>query len=391
MKPDTLQNIVPSKGSFMASSAAESAAASPSLRVLYLVDSMRVGGKERQICELLKSLNGGSVEAMVVTMGAEQFYVADIQKLGVPLIYLLRRVRWDPTILARLWSILRNFRPHVIHTNSEMAMTYAWPLARLMGIRIVNATIRNAFSEQGPRWEWHKLMLRLADARVANSNAGFASRGLLSSSPRNYVIYNGFDMKRAQPSGNGNGELRAKAGNRKIVGMIAEFSDYKDFPTFIRAALSILSHRDDVMFVAVGGGKNLEACRAMVPGEEKRIQFLGERRDVDALIQQMDIGVLCTFTEGIPNSIMEFMAAGKPVVVTDGGGSRELVIDGEHGFLMPPTDPKIAADRIVDLIADDARASRMGLAGRARLEQSFSLEQLAQKTLDMYREVAGER
>jgi glycosyltransferase involved in cell wall biosynthesis len=198
-------------------------------------------------------------------------------------------------------------------------------------------------------------------------------------------------MKRAQPSGNGNGELRAKAGNRTIVGMIAEFSDYKDFPTFIRAALSILSRRDDVMFVAVGGGKNLAVCRAMVPGEEKRIQFLGERRDVDALIQQMDIGVLCTFTEGIPNSIMEFMAAGKPVVVTDGGGSRELVIDGEHGFLMPPSDPKIAADRILDLITDEARASRMGLAGRARLAQSFSLEQLAQKTLDMYREVAGVR
>ncbi len=376
----------------MTSSALQSTTAgSPALRVLYLVDSMRVGGKERQICELLKSLSGGPVEATVVTMGAEQFYVADIQKLGVPLIYLLRRVRWDPTILPRLWSILRRFRPQVIHTNSEMAMTYAWPLARLMGIRIVNATIRNAFSEHGARWEWHKLMLRLADARVANSNAGFASRGLVSNSPRNYVIYNGFDMKRAKPATSPGGELRALAGIRKIVGMIAEFSDYKDFPTFIRAALSILARRDDVMFVAVGGGKNLEACRALVPAGEKRIQFLGERRDVDALIQQMDIGVLCTFTEGIPNSIMEFMAAGKPVVVTDGGGSRELVIDGEHGFLMPPTDPKIAADRILDLLTDDAMASRMGIAGRARLEQSFSLEQLAQKTLDMYREVAGVR
>jgi glycosyltransferase involved in cell wall biosynthesis len=350
---------------------------------------MRVGGKERQVCELLKSLNESPVESMVVTMGAEQFYVADIQKLGVPLIYLLRRVRWDPTILPRLWKILRGFRPHLIYTNSEMAMSYAWPLARLMGIRIVNATIRNAFSESGFRWQWHRLMLRLADARVANSSAGFASRGLNPDSAQNYVIYNGFDMKRVQPVLGGGNELRLEAGERKIVGMVAEFSDYKDFPTFIRAAQTVLSSRHDVMFFAVGGGRNLEACRAMVPSGERRIRFLGERKDVDSLIRQMDVGVLCTFTEGIPNSIMEFMAAGKPVVVTDGGGSRELVGDGEHGFLVPPSNPQVVAEKIVELLTHTETADRMGVAGRDRLERFFSLDQLAEKTLRMYSEVTG--
>ena len=72
---------------------------------------------------------------MIVTMGEEQFYVPDIQKLGVPLVYLLRRLRWDPAVFPRLWRILRDFRPDIIHTNSEMAMSYAWPLARLSGIK----------------------------------------------------------------------------------------------------------------------------------------------------------------------------------------------------------------------------------------------------------------
>ena len=101
------------------------------LRVLHLLDSLRVGGKERQAVELLKGLSRlSSVESIVVTMGVEQFYVPDIKNLGIPLFYLMRKVRWDPTVLPRLWWILRQFRPHIIHTNSEMAMSYAWPLAR---------------------------------------------------------------------------------------------------------------------------------------------------------------------------------------------------------------------------------------------------------------------
>jgi glycosyltransferase involved in cell wall biosynthesis len=372
----------------MAAPSGEPSPAASSLRVLYLVDSMRVGGKERQICELLKALKNSQVEQVVVTMGPEQFYIGDIERLGIPLLYLLRRVRWDPTILSRLRRILKQFRPHVIYTNSEMAMSYAWPLARLMRIRLVNATIRNAFSGHGPRWQWHKVMLWLADARVANSNAGFASRGLHPKSSGNYVIYNGFDMTRfVGPLSASSCELRSSG--RRVVGMIAEFSDYKDFPTFIEAAKLVLARRDDIVFVAVGGGKNLENCKKMVSSSETRIQFTGERRDVESLVQQMDIGVLCTFTEGIPNSIMEFMAAGKPVIVTDGGGSRELVMDGKHGFLVPPSDAHAVAEKILALLAQPEARRNMGLAGQTQIQEHFSLEQLAENTLRMFGEVAG--
>jgi glycosyltransferase involved in cell wall biosynthesis len=359
------------------------------LRVLHLVDSLRVGGKERQTVELLKGLcRFSSVESMVVTMGAEQFYVSDIENLGVPLCYLLRKVRWDPTIFPRLWRIMHTFRPHIIHTNSEMAMSYAWPLARLMGTKVVNATIRNAFSGNGLRWKWHKLMLYLADARVANSKAGFASRRIRHDGPGNYVIYNGFDLHRFEscPSSNGE-ELGFNRNGRKVIGMVAEFSDYKDFSTFIRAAQEVLARRRDVVFVAVGDGKNLEACKRMVPTSEKSILFLGERKDVEALVQRMDIGVLCTFTEGISNSVMEYMAAGKPVVVTDGGGSSELIVDGEHGFLVPASDPKAVAGRLEFLLDHPSDAKRMAAAGRSRVQEMFSLTRLAENTLSMYREV----
>jgi glycosyltransferase involved in cell wall biosynthesis len=358
------------------------------LRVLHLVDSLRVGGKERQTVELVKGLcRFGSVESMVVTMGAEQFYVADIGRLGVPLCYLLRKVRWDPTVFPRLWRILRRFRPHIIHTNSEMAMSYAWPLARLMGVKIINGTIRNAFSGSGLRWRWHKLMLHLADARVANSKAGFTSRGIPHDGPRNYVIYNGLDLERFESRALHNGEkLGFQANGCKVVGMVAEFSDYKDFPTFIRAAQDVSARRQDVVFLAVGDGKNLDACKGMVSTNEKSILFLGKRKDVEALVQQIDIGVLCTFTEGISNSVMEYMAAGKPVVVTNGGGSSELITDGVQGFLVPPAQPLAVAEKIEILSGDSVKARQMGLAGRKRIEQRFSIKQMTDATIGMYRE-----
>jgi glycosyltransferase involved in cell wall biosynthesis len=358
------------------------------LRVLHLVDSLRVGGKERQTVELVKGLcRFGSVESMVVTMGAEQFYVADIGRLGVPLCYLLRKVRWDPTVFPRLWRILRRFRPHIIHTNSEMAMSYAWPLARLMGVKIINGTIRNAFSGSGLRWRWHKLMLHLADARVANSKAGFTSRGIPHDGPRNYVIHNGFDLGGFESRvSSGGRKLGFDANGCKVVGMVAEFSDYKDFSTFIRAAQEVLARRRDVVFVAVGDGKNLNACRRMVSTEEKSILFLGERKDVETLVQRMDIGVLCTFTEGISNSVMEYMAAGKPVVVTNGGGSCELITDGVQGFLVPPAQPLAVAEKIELLAGDSVKARQMGLAGRKRIEQRFSIKQMTDATIRMYRE-----
>jgi len=361
------------------------------LRILHLVDSLRVGGKERQIVELLKGLcRSSSVESIVVTMGVEQFYVPDIQKLGIPLFYLVRHMRWDPTVFPRLWRIMRQFRPDIIHTNSEMAMSYAWPLARLMNIRIINNTMRNAFSGKGLRWRWHKLMLHLADARVANSKAGFASRGIPHDDPGNYVIYNGLDLDRFESSASPNGEkLAFHAKGRKVVGMVAEFSDYKDFSTFIRAAQEVLARRQDVVFVAVGDGKNLDACKRMVSTNEKSILFLGKRKDVEALLQQIDVGVLCTFTEGISNSVMEYMAAGKPVVVTHGGGSSELIVDGEHGFLVPASDPKAVARRLEFLLDHPSNAEQMAAAGRSRVQEMFSLSQLAENTLRMYREVLG--
>lgn len=137
----------------------------------------------------------------------------------------------------------------------------------------------------------------------------------------------------------------------KVVGMVATFSDFKDYETFISAARMTLQKRNDVTFLAIGDGKNLEMCRKMARGSlSDKIIFLGRQRDVESIVNIFDVGVLLTniktHVEGISNSIMEYMALGKPVVATNGGGTPELVIDGETGYLIPQKSEESLIEKI---------------------------------------------
>src|SRR5437899_4057343 len=148
--------------------------------------------------------------------------------------------------------------------------------------------------------------------------------------------------------------------------MVAEFNRFKDYATFIHMARRLSAKRSDVRFLAVGSGQTLQAGKELAAGVDA-IEFLGERKNVEPIVATFDIGVLATFTEGISNSIMEYMALRKPVVATDGGGTRELVVDGQTGFLVPPAKPEALVAKIEYLLDNPNDARRMGEAGEARL------------------------
>jgi glycosyltransferase involved in cell wall biosynthesis len=352
-----------------------------------LVEALGVGGKERQAVELVKALvREPEIECLVVCVDGDDFYLTDLTQKGLSATFLSRRWRWDPTIFWGLYRIVRRFAPHVIHTNGLMSSFYGLPVARWRRAPLVNGSIRNAFVSDGFRWTLERLLLKVSDCRVANSYAGLRSRGFSAEDGVSFVVYNGFDFARLENLGCTSDDVgRNGEGERlKRVGMVAEFSRYKDQATFIRMARQLSGERSDVVFVLVGDGPALEACRAAAAGVEA-IQFLGKRKNVESIVRTFDIGVLCTFVEGLPNSVMEYMALRRPVVATDGGGTRELVIDGETGFLVPPSDPEALADRVRCLLDHPEVAHRMGAAGEARLKREFSIAGMVAGTIAVYR------
>ncbi len=373
----------------------ERPAARPScggLRVLLCVDALGVGGKERQAVELIKGLaRHADIESRVICFAADDFYLDQLIGAGISVAFVTRRTRWDMGLFSRLYRSIRQQRPHVIHTNGLISSFYALPLARLMGIPLINGSIRNAFPRGDVRWHAERLLARMSDYRVANCCAGLRSRGFSSSGARNVVIYNGFDFGRIQPFTTNEIPRRDRGDDRiKNVGMVAEFNRFKDYTTFIRMARRLSATRTDVRFLAVGSGQTLPAGKELAAGVDA-IEFLGERKNVEPIVATFDIGVLATFTEGISNSIMEYMAFGKPVVATDGGGTSELVVDGETGFLVPPQQPDLLAAKIEYLLDHPDIARRMGEAGEARLRGKFSTQTMVDQTIELYERAVAER
>jgi hypothetical protein len=170
----------------------------PPLRVLYLIDSLRAGGKERQTVQLVLGLAARpDVSIQVVWLDREDFFAQALRESTVCCTPVPRRRRWDFSVFTRLCRICRKFQPQIVHTTCWMTSFYGWPIARLTRAKIVNGSIRNAFQDHSVRWHVERLLLRMSDAIIANSQAGLNSRGFRADdASRRYVVWNGFDFTR---------------------------------------------------------------------------------------------------------------------------------------------------------------------------------------------------
>ncbi len=357
------------------------------MKILHFISGLHPGGKERQLVELLRFLSKQEgVEVHVAVMSHEIKY-PEVLELGIPIHYLIRRFKQDPRIFLRFFSLCREIRPSVVHTWDSMTSVYAAPVCRALGIRFMNNMIQDApprlpmFSRM---WLCSRLTFPLSDMVVGNSKAGMKSYGVAHR--ESYCVYNGFDNTRFERIGDPEMVRREfSITTDYVVGMVGEFAERKDFETFLLAGQEILRTRNDVTFVTVGDGETLDYCKSLVPPMyRERILFLGWQSNVERIVNIMDIGVLATFTEGISNSILEYMALGKPVVATDGGGTSEIVLDGQTGFLVACRNVEQLAGRIRELLDDPGEAKRMGRGGKQFVAETFQIETMGKRFLDLY-------
>jgi glycosyltransferase involved in cell wall biosynthesis len=186
--------------------------------------------------------------------------------------------------------------------------------------------------------------------------------------------------------------VRARTGinTDKVVGMVASFNKYKDQNTFITAAQKILSMRNNVSFLLIGDGENIQTCKMKVlPEFRDKIIFLGKIKKVEEIINIFNVGVLCStnYGEGISNSIMEYMALKKPVIATDCEGNRELVVEGKTGFLVGQGNAKELAARIIQLLDNDSLTTQFGDAGHKRIVSEFNMEKFISKYIKLYKSI----
>lgn len=361
------------------------------LKVLYIIDRLGSGGKERRLVQLIRGLENREISSKVIVLTGTIHY-KEIFDLKTDVMILDRKIRKDPLIYFKLYKICRDWKPDIIHAWGSMPAVYAGPVARLTGTKLINASIANA-----PGKLERKLGVRafftfpLSDIIQANSYAGIKAYGVPEKKAS--VVHNGFDFGRLSDL-----EDRESIRNKHnitteyAVGMVSVFREHKDYRSFILAGKKIIEIREDTTFICVGDGPELERMKKLAGGS-KRIIFTGKIDDIESVVNIFDIGILLTdlekHGEGISNSIMEYMALEKPVIATDGGGTPELVIDGKTGFLIPDKSPRILTEKIERLLEDREMRARMGKAGKERIKKEFTLDKMVEEHISLYRKLLG--
>ncbi len=170
------------------------------------------------------------------------------------------------------------------------------------------------------------------------------------------------------------------------VGIVGRLSEVKNHFNFLDAAASVINEAGNVRFYIVGEGplrSRLEEHASNL-GISGHTVFTGYRSDIGRILDDLDLSVISSDSEGLPMVVLESMASGTPVVSTAVGGIPELIVDGKTGILVPPGDSRALADAILDLVRDPGLRDAMGTASRSRVERHFSTDIMVEKYCTAY-------
>jgi len=357
------------------------------VRLLMLKEALPTGGAERQLALIMKYLPP-QWERRVWVMAGGPF--ADVIAAdGFRVDISARAARFDVRPAASLWRLLAAWRPDIVHSWDWMSTLAAFPVCRALGIPIVDATIRNGIVRQKGSLE-RRLSQAVSALVVANSQAGLKAWGIGPAKGR--VVYNAFDPERLREVDPHAGHDAAHGDPHTVV-MTGRMVAHKDFSSLITAARRLDRERPSRWrFLLLGDGPEKPRLVSEAGALQDRgvVSFVDPGLEVLPRLREADIGVLMSneveHKEGCSNAIMEYMSCGLPVVCSAGGGNPELVLEGETGYLVPSGDSRALAEALMFLADHRDVARRLGVAGRRRIMEDFSVPRLTRSMERIYRE-----
>jgi glycosyltransferase involved in cell wall biosynthesis len=308
---------------------------------------------------------------------------------GADLVPLAPRNEVDLAAAWKLSRVVKQLRPDVIHAHDPHAVAMAGtalaisspsPRPPLIATRRVDFRLgKNSFSH----WKYGQV-----DRFIAITNA-IADMLVADHVPQAKIslVHEGVDVDRivALPASDIHAECFLPVGS-PVVGNVAALVPHKGQHYLLEAAAIVVRQVPDARFVVLGEGELREDLEREIKHKhlERHFFLAGFRANVLELIKSFDVFAMSSLTEGLGTSIVDAMAASKPVVATTAGGIPEVVVDGETGYLVPVRDAKAMAERIVRLLKDAPLRARMGAAGLARARAVFTVERMVEETRAVY-------
>ena len=371
------------------------------MKILFFIDCLVAGGKERRLTQLMKGLRSKKgIEFELVVMRKEIHY-KEIFDWNIKIHYLLRESKKDVSIFSKFYKICKIFQPDIVHCWESMTAIIAVPVCKLLNIKLVNGMVTNTPVKQNifnKYWLRAKLTFPFSNIIIGNSLAGLSAYG--APVKKSACIYNGMDLARFENLKNKSEVTEEIFGNASqdifVVGMVAAFEDRKDYKLLVKAATSLLPFNSNIRFVLVGDGTNFNEIKNQVPSFlSDKIIFLGKKSDIESIVNIFDVGILLTNTkvhgEGISNSIIEYMALCKPVIATRSGGTNELVIDDKNGYLIDGDNDKQLIEKIERFVKNKNLIDELGKNGKQLVNEKFDIKVITGQYINMYNKLLAEK
>lgn len=363
--------------------------------VVHLIDNLNFGGLEEVVRHLLAGLDRKRWQPILFHYDAPEIsrLVNEVRQLGIPCRTVPRMDRWNvATTLREFIRELRAVNATIFHAHLgwPLSARYGVMAARLSRVPAIVATSHLYASIADARFAWLKQRLHCAAIgryiAVSNEVKERLCQDLGVPESKIRVVHNGIQLSPFdRPADSKLRAMLTQGSERPIVFTPARLHSQKGHVYLLEAAALL----PDALFVLAGDGPERASLeeRARKLGIQTRVRFLGQRQDIPLLLASCDLFVLPSLYEGLPISVLEAMAAGKPLVATDIGGTKEAVINGVTGFLVPPENPTELAAAIRTLLSDQGLAARLAEAGRARAIQEFSSDAMVRGTCRVYDEL----
>lgn len=375
----------------------------PRRKVFYLVDSLNVGGTETQAVELALRIPAAGYD---VTLGCLRAHGPLLERLQGSAVVVRE---FHPTggidtpaglyQLLRLSWFLRRGNFDIVHTHDLWSNLLGIPAAWLAGVPAIVSSRRDlAHFEwyQGKRRVWLRRIQNLSGTVLANAtpirdaliaNDGFAPEKLR-------VIRNGVDIEKFRGSRELRDQIFPEVGQGKLIVLVGNMhTDVKGHPWLIACAPTVVREFPDSRFVLVGEGEERARFERQVTelGLQRNFLFVGRRTDVPKILACCDLAILPSRAEGLPNAVLEYMAAGLPTIVSNVGGNSELVKDGVSGLLVPPEDAPALAEALLKLLRNPDLAMQMAQHGHEFAVRNFSFERLLREVDQLYSDLLQRR
>lgn len=375
------------------------------IRVLRVISRMNVGGPARQVKGLLDGLDPDRFEHRVVvgevgdgeleTDGLEQYgdVIARCPGLG-------RRVSplGDLVAFTRLRAMMRDFSPHIVHTHTSKAGVLgrlaAWRAGHARTVHTFHGHLLHGYFPRVVTYGISRLERALAVRTDALVSVGSRVRDDLLTAgigrPEQYhVMAPGVPQRRVVARTVARARLDVPD-DAVAVTFVGRVETIKRPDRLIEVARLVVSRHPEVVFLIVGGGPRFAETRSMAKPLGGAVRFLGWTEDIGSVYGASDIALLTSDNEGMPVSLIEAAMAGVPAVTTDVGSAREVVIDGETGFVVE-RDAVALAGAVSRLVSDRDLRDRLGAAASMRANDEFSVDRLVHETQSLYDSLVAPR